>query len=254
MPCALGSGVSAMSAAHKIAAPLTSAELEGHRAAAERGVSAAAVAVKEAETALAKAPRDAQKRALAREVVVMAQEDLTAAKAKLEEVQCNCAKARRYEDEAAAGKLGERLSRKAQLDEEAALIKLFEQDVVGALKTFLGELVERRVGLMLQAKELEAIWHRLGNGFQVSGVETEAGTGRADIPPTVTVHLTTIESPLRARLHSQLGALMLAGDSLGVAAVKLLLPALDPANREQHSGRTLHNLVYEKLIAARGAK
>jgi hypothetical protein len=218
-----------------------------------KAVTEAEAGVKTAKAALEAAPRDPRERAVAREALVMAEEDLEAAKTAKSSAEQHLQATERARDEADAATLGKGLSRAAQAAEADALCKLFEQHVVGGMRTFLTALVDRRVALLTQARALQAIWARLGNDFRIPGVDVELGTGTATVPPTVSLDgLTAIESLMASRLKEQFQQRALAKDHLGRAALQFVLVALAPEHREHHSGRALHELVWERVIAAGG--
>lgn len=245
-----------MSAAKKIAASAPSEHCarvdaaRAHHGKCCKALTDAEAGVAAARGALERAPRDPRERAVAREALVMAEEDLAAARAGKCAAEDGLKAAERARDVADATAFGERVSRAAQRAEVDALVDLFERLVVDSMRTWLTAVADRRVSVMADARALQAIWRRLGHDFRVSGVDVELGTGTADIPPTVSVdQLTSLEMSVRSRLQERLRGRALAKDHLGIAALQLLLPALAPENRQYHSGGALHELVWDRVIA-----
>jgi hypothetical protein len=213
----------------------------------------AASALEAAQAALAAAPREAQKRALARENVTMAAEDLETAKGKLDELRAARATALRAEDEAAAKVLAERVRRAAQMRALDAIGAAFERHVVDGVKAFFADLTSRRAEFLSDAQALNAIWARLGHQYRLVGVDVAVHTGTEQVPPQVSLEtLDAFSGILSRRLEQRRQSPQM--DRLERAAIMFVEGALEQERGNHRSLREIHILMHERSTSTGGRR
>lgn len=179
-----------MSATRKltvVAAPAAAKpeDVQAELAAAQQAVSAAGLAVDQARAVLDAAPRDAVKRSVLREAVIMAEEDLVKAQGLADQLHSHLhvAQLRADKDEALAG--AKHIGRAAQNREAEADADEFVSEIGGAIERFFVRIAQRNLQFRDRADHLNAIWSRLGHQHRIDGVDREMGTGTEQIPPRV---------------------------------------------------------------------
>jgi len=222
---------------------MPSAEIEAQCCTAEQACRAAEGGLRAAKAALEAAPRDAQKRAVAREEVLMAEEELEGANATLATLRAHAKAAQRREDEAEAKALGEKVERLAQMREVDVIAAAFDELVVKGVMAFFADLTDRRLRFMGEASKLNKVWGRLGHHHRVPGVDIESHTGTESIPPAVSVStLTTYSAKVRGQLQERIRS----RDPVERAAAMFLQAAFDHDQQTHLVMREVEGLVHER--------
>ncbi|HEX2871662.1 MAG TPA: hypothetical protein VHP33_10405 [Polyangiaceae bacterium] len=242
----------ARKAAPTVAAPDHCALVDSaraHHGKSCKAVTEAEAGVKTAKAALEAAPRDPRERAVAREALVMAEEDLEAAKTSKCGAEQRLQAAERARDEAEATSLGARVSRAAQMRALDTIAESFERHVVDGVRAFFADVTECRAQLGDVASALNPVLARLGHQHRVDGVDLAHGTGTEQIPPVVSLEtLHAYSSALSRRLEQRRQSPQM--DRLTRAALLFIDGALDAERASHRSFRELDILLNEQPATA----